>query len=86
VYLAGVESLPTWVNMHKNAAGKTEYNILPLDYDRMDQWGELYGLDTAVSTAAQNSYRRTMLLVYDGLEKAQSWFDEQLAAKFALLG
>ena len=73
VYLAGVESLPTWVNMHKNAAGKTEYNILPLDYDRVEQWGELYGLDTAVSTAAQNSYRRTMEIVGAGTQESQDY-------------
>jgi poly-gamma-glutamate synthesis protein (capsule biosynthesis protein) len=83
VALLETSCTPTWVHME---GYQQRYTILPLEYRLMDQWQEAYRLDEDTFNACVNSYRRTMLLVYDGLEKAQSWFDEQLAAKFALLG
>ena len=74
---------PTWVYME---GYQQRYTILPLEYRQMDQWQELFGIDEDTYNACVNSYRRTMLLVYDGLEKAQNWCDEQLSAKFALPG
>ena len=77
VYLSGAEVLPTWVNMHKNAKGKTEYNILPLDDDKMDQWQELYDIGDSTFSSAKKSYDRTMDLVGDGLETVQTWLAQE---------
>ena len=73
VYLAGADILPTWVNRHNNSNGKTEYNILPLDYDRLEEWTELFAIDASTLTAAQNSYQRTMKVVGEGLQESQDY-------------
>ncbi len=72
VYVAGTDVLPTWVNM-STVNGKKEYNILPLDYDRLEQWQELFHLTDALYTSAQKSYDRTMGIVGDGLEECQTY-------------
>lgn len=72
VYVAGTDVLPTWVNM-STVNGKKEYNILPLDYDRLEQWQELFHLTDALYTSAQKSYDRTMGIVGEGLEECQTY-------------
>ena len=81
VYLAETDVLPTWVNMHDNDSGKTEYNILPLDYDCLDQWQTLYGLTDAVYTETQNSYNRTMDIIGEGLTECQTYLAQQKQAR-----
>ena len=65
------------MNMHKNARGKTEYNILPLDDEKMDQWQELYDIGDSTFSSAKKSYDRTMDLVGDGLETVQTWLAQE---------
>lgn len=65
VYVDSVNLIPTWVYLNR------EYVILPLDYDKVDQWGELYNINESTVNAAKNSYNRTMALVGDGLTKCQ---------------
>ena len=77
VYLADVNAYPTWVNMHRNANGKTEYNILPLDYDRVNEWCALFEIEETTFNAANNSYNRTMNIVGDGLEEAQDYLAQR---------
>ena len=77
VYLADVNACPTWVNMHRNANGKTEYNILPLDYDRVNEWCALFGIGETTFNAANNSYSRTMNIVGDGLKEAQGYLAQR---------
>lgn len=81
VYLAGADAIPTWVNMHTNNNGRTEYNILPLDYDRVDQWTELFEIGDTTLNAAKNSYARTTAIVGEGLTKCQTWLAEQKQAR-----
>ena len=69
VYVAGVDALPTWVNMHSNT-GTKEYNIVPLDKEKEDQWGELGMSDDQVKLAAK-SYERTMKIIGEGLTACQ---------------
>lgn len=77
VYLAGADALPTWVNKFNNESGKLEYNILPLDYDRVDEWQTLFGISENTFSAADKSYHRTMDLVGAGLEECLTWLAEE---------
>ena len=73
VYLAEVELLPTWVNMHWPNGGGKQYNILPLDMDRVEEWGTMFGINEATVGVARNSYTRTMNIVGAGLETCQTY-------------
>ena len=81
VYLAEAEIIPTWVNMHLNENKKTEYNILPLDYDRLDEWKTMFEIEDGTLNAAKNSYARTMAIVGDGLEACQTYLAQQKQAR-----
>ena len=71
VYLADAAAIPTWVNRYTNEKGKTEYNILPLDYSRIDDWCSMFEIEESTFSAANNSYMRTMDIVGDGLDEVQ---------------
>ena len=79
VYLVGTDALPTWVNMRTNDRGRTEYNILPLDDERKDDWGSLFDIGEATLNAARNSYERTMAIVGEGLAECQTWLEQAKA-------
>ena len=73
VALGSVEVIPTWVDMHNNADGKREYNILPLENARRSEWGTLFGLDAGRLPSLDASYQRTMDIVGTGLEASNSY-------------
>ena len=77
VYLLDADALPTWVNLFNNDQGKREYNILPLDYDRVEEWKTLFGISDNTFAAAEKSYNRTMGLVGEGLEECKAWLDQE---------
>ena len=77
VYLAGVDVLPTWVNMHNNQRGKTEYNILPLDVEVKEQWQSLFDLDASTVKKAEESWNRTMEILGVGLEEVKTWLSQE---------
>ncbi len=81
VYLAGAEALPTWVNKFTNENGKLEYNILPLDYERLEEWQTMFDIGETTAKAAEKSYKRTMDLVGGGLEECQTWIGEEKAER-----
>lgn len=81
VYLAGTDAIPTWVNMHANDSGRTEYNILPLDDARLEEWAELFEIGNTTFNAAQNSHARTMAIVGEGLEECQEWLAQEKQAR-----
>ena len=72
VYLAGVDLIPTWVNLHYPNGG-AEYAILPLDFDRVEEWKEMFNINEATVSTARNSYSRTMAIVGAGLEASQTY-------------
>lgn len=72
VYLVGTDVLPTWVNMHSNN-GSREYNILPLDISKEDQWTQMFNLTDYNFSSAQASYKRTMDIVGEGLKECQDY-------------
>ena len=70
VYVAGVDAIPTWVNMHSNNGGR-EYNILPLIKDNESEWESAFKMTSAQFSAAQKSYDRTMGIIGEGLTACQ---------------
>ncbi|MBQ8834450.1 MAG: CapA family protein [Oscillospiraceae bacterium] len=81
VYLANADAIPTWVNMHNNSAGKREYNILPLDYDRIENWQEMFEIGENTLNSAKKSYDRTMAIVGEGLAESQEYLAQQKQAR-----
>ena len=81
VYLAGAEIIPTWVNMHLNAMGKTEYNILPLEVSRQAEWKTMFEIEDSTLNAAKNSHARTMAIVGEGLAQCQEYLEQQKEAR-----
>ena len=73
----GFDALPTWVYMHQNDDGKTEYNILPLDMEKQTEWQELFGLSEDELNKAIESHERTMEIVGDGLEDVECYLAER---------
>ena len=81
VYLAEASAIPTWVNMHRNGNGKTEYNIIPLDPDHRNEWNALFELDDTSTKAANDSYTRTIDIIGVGLENVESYLSSEKAAR-----
>ena len=79
VYLVGANLLPTWVDLRTNNG--RQYAIIPLDYDRVDEWGTAFGLGDATVNAAKNSYARTMAIVGEGLTECQTYLAENKTAR-----
>ena len=57
--------------------------ILPLDYEKVDEWGSLYNINDSTVNAAKASYNRTMALVGDGLTACQYYLAEARDAREA---
>jgi hypothetical protein len=74
VGIAGVDVLPTWVNMH-TTDGVKEYNVLPLDVRKEDKWQEMFDISESTAKKAKDSYDRTMKIVGDGLEECQKFLE-----------
>ena len=81
VYLAETDILPTWVNMFRNENSKTVYAILPLDYDRVEEWAELFQIEGDTLSAARRSYDRTMAIVGEGLAQCQEYLTQAKAER-----
>ncbi len=81
VYLAETDLLPIWVNMHDTAAGKREYNILPLDMEKREEWETLFETTPLMAGKAEASYYRTMETVEEGLREAQDYLAQQKQAR-----
>lgn len=82
VYLAGTDVVPTWVNM-STVNGAKEYNILPLDKSREEEWKDMFNLTDALFASAQKSYDRTMGIVGEGLEACQTYLEQAKADREA---
>ena len=73
VVLSQVEIIPTWVDKHQNEEDQREYNILPLEDSKRDQWQQMFGIDAETSQRAAESYDRTIAIVGPGLEQVNAW-------------
>ena len=83
VYLSGVEVVPTWVNMYNNAERRREYNILPLEDSRREEWMEMFDLTDTSLQKASDSYDRTMKIVGDGVAASNAYLTQQKEARDA---
>lgn len=83
VYLAGADVLPTWVNM-SSVNGQKEYNILPLDNSRREEWQSMFNLTDSLLANAESSYARTMALVENGLKECNDYLTQAKTQREAL--
>lgn len=75
VYLRSAQALPTWVNMFTFPEGK-QYNVVPLDMEKQDQWKDLFRLDDSTASQAEESYQRTQEIIGTGMEQVQQHLDQ----------
>ncbi len=75
VYVAATDVIPTWVNMH-TTNGVKEYNILPLQDSRREEWRELFNLNDNTMGFAEKSHKRTMGIVGEGLTECQEYLQQ----------
>ena len=61
------------MSVSENREGKNEYNILPLDVQKREQWAEIFGVSEEVCQELYNSYDRTMAIVGEGLEQCRTY-------------
>ena len=80
VYLESTDLLPLWVYRRSDGTGN-EYNIMPLDMERRDEWTSWMNFQDYHATAAENSYNRTMAIVGDGLTACQEYLKGQYEAR-----
>ncbi|MEE0109570.1 MAG: CapA family protein [Oscillospiraceae bacterium] len=78
VYVSTTDVIPTWVNMHTDN-GVKEYNILPLEDSRREEWRELFDLNDNTMGFAEKSYTRTMGIVGEGLTECQTYLEQAKA-------
>ena len=80
VYLESTDLLPLWVYRRSDGTGN-EYNIMPLDMERRDEWTSWMNFQEYHATAAENSYDRTMAIVGEGLTACQEYLKGQYEAR-----
>ncbi len=76
VYLEDVNLTPTWVYMNSNS-GSRQYNIVPLEGDKRDQWQTDFGMSDNDYNNAQRSYDRTEAIVSEGLSKSREYLAQE---------
>lgn len=79
VYVSGADLIPTWVNLHTNQDKKKEYNILPLDQAKEEQWKELFELTDDTLALAKASFQRTQGIVGEGVKACQDYLAQAKA-------
>lgn len=78
VRLSAVDVLPTWVLRYEDSAGSpTGYHILPLDISREAQWTQMFSLPEQEFVKAQESWKRTMDIVGEGLAECQQYLQQR---------
>lgn len=80
VFTSDVEILPTWVNLYKSSAGKSIFQIVPLD--KSVNWQSNFNLSASHNgiERANKSFNRTLQLLSPGLQKAKDAIAQSLAA------
>ena len=73
VILESADVLPTWVNRYVED-DVSKYKILTMDRTDKDNWQEKMSLTDELLSACQASYDRTMAIVGEGLEAANTYY------------
>ncbi len=84
VVVEGLEALPLWVNMNTNNTASKVYEIVPLDKDR--DWKADFGVTDSQGQKCDDSLKRTMDLIGEGLEEINNWFSQAQADLEEALG
>ena len=82
VYIQSADILPTWVNLHRDNGGN-EYNMIPLEIGKKDQWQTLFGFSDEALRKANASYDRTMKIIGEGLTQIQDFLAQEKADREA---
>lgn len=82
VAVQSTSAIPTWLNL---TSSPRQYIIIPLVESEMDNWQTQFDLTNAAYAACKDSYGRTMALIGEGMEKAQTYYASADAAKQAAL-
>jgi poly-gamma-glutamate synthesis protein (capsule biosynthesis protein) len=85
VVLESTEVIPTWVYRYDDANWKRKFLVLVMD-DAVEDWKAAMNLTDKQLAECQASYERTMGIVGQGVEDANSWFAENQAAIEQKLG
>jgi hypothetical protein len=78
VYIQSADILPTWVNLHRDSGGN-EYNMIPLEIEKQDQWQTMFGFNDEALRKANASYDRTMKIIGEGLTQIQDFLSREKA-------
>ena len=78
VYIQSADILPTWVNLHRGNGGN-EYNMIPLEIEKQDQWQTMFGFNDEALRKANASYDRTMKIIGEGLTQIQDFLSQEKA-------
>ena len=76
VYIQSADILPTWVNLHRGNGGN-EYNMVPLEIEKQDQWQTMFGFNDEALRKANASYDRTMKIIGEGLTQIQDFLSRE---------
>lgn len=85
VIVETADVLPFWVWMHYDEDWNKLYQLMPLD-DQIEDWQNQFGVDDDVLKKLQDSYDRTMALVGEGIEEAQTYYAANQQAVEKALG
>ncbi len=85
VIVEGADYLPTWVNRHTDpTTGKDIFAIVPLD-TQISDWKTAFGLTDKTLKEAEDSLKRSVEILAEGLEEANQFFaQKQLALEESL--
>lgn len=75
VVLESADILPTWVDRYEND-GVSKFRILTMDNSDRENWQEKMELTDALLKQCQESYDRTMAVVGEGLEIANTYYSQ----------
>jgi poly-gamma-glutamate synthesis protein (capsule biosynthesis protein) len=78
VAVQSTSAIPTWLNL---TSSPRQYIIIPLVESEMDNWQTQFSLTNGAYTACKDSFDRTMAIIGEGMEKAQTYYASADAAK-----
>ncbi len=85
VVVESADVLPTWVYRYYDNAWTRKFLIMTLD-DDLEDWKTAMDLTDSQLSECEDSFERTMGIVGEGLEKINTWCQENQAAVEAALG
>ena len=85
VVVESTDVLPTWVWRYDDENGVRKFRIMTLDRE-IEDWKTHLGISDDILSKCRDSYDRTMAIVGDGLNAANTWFADNQANVEAALG